>query len=271
MKFIRWFLTFNLAIILLVFIISLSAIYRTKNMIEKEIAVALVKELFIKSVKEDDINDEQKALIEKIVRDKQTDVVINRAVQNYLAFNLEDNFELSKEDYDILMDYITKYLDYVNTLSDDKYTEEELRNDLNYNNANEYIKEAFNELNGETSSEDIRMVLNIYSKITSANMKTILFIAIIVFILLITLINWSFFKWMIVMGIDLVISSIFFGTIYGLGLFAKSKIVVDETMRPLVNSINLKGLIILALCEFFAGVLLITAYRVIKKSGVNNG
>ena len=265
MKILRGFLTFIIGIVLFVFVFTLSLVCRTKTFVEKELVVPIVKETATQAIQKGEVTSEQKDLIEKMTNDKEFEKIVERLTSNYIAIQSSEEYNLSKEDYDLFINFVIKYKDEINKASDTKYTENEIRELLSYEETQKAAKEAFNTLEGNTSASEMKQVIDIYTKTTSSNTKLILFLSIVVIIMLITLINWSFTKWFKVLGIDLIISGLIFGIIFGLAKFAQSKIVADASIETMIKSINLNGFIIMAICEVLFGIASIIAYKKLKK------
>jgi hypothetical protein len=268
MKFIRGFFTVILAIVLFILVFALSIVFRTKTFIEKDLVVPIVREAATKALNDGEVTKEQKDLINKITSDKDFEKIVEKVTQNYIALQSEEEYTLSKDDYDLFIDYIIKYKDEINKVSKTNYSEKEIREMFSYEETQKQAKEAFDTLEGNTSNSDMKQVINVYSKTTSSNTKLILGLGIVVIIMLITLINWSFIKWFIVLGIDLIISGLFVGSLFAVGEFIKSKVVVDPNYGAMIKSIDLSGFLIMAIGEILFGIACIIAYILLKKKVV---
>ena len=260
-------ITYNLGSFLLVLIISLSCMVIAKSFAEKGVLVSAAKVAIIEGiVNNSNLSESEKNAITNITKDSDSTTIIKRAFENFFDYISSDDYNLTNDDYDFLMDYIIKYKDEMNILSESDYTESQIRDLLPYDEANDLVKDSFDDMDGNMSSQDANKIVSIYKKITSVNAKKVVIISMMVIVLLITLINWDFFKWIVVMGIDLVISGIFFGSLYLLGLFLRSKASVSETLLAIIKSLNINVLLWTAILELTIGVLLIIGYKFIKKN-----
>lgn len=268
MKILKGFITFIIGIVLFVLIFSLSIVYRTKSFVEQELVVNTFKETMLSQMSEEKTPDDVKELVDKLANNKDVDQIIDRYVQNYLAYKTNTNYNISKEDYNIFLNFVLKYKDDFNKYSETKYEEEDIRKEMTYDAVNKLAKQTFEELEKELPDENFTKVITVYAETTSSNTKLILFLAILVCIILITLINWSFIKWLKVTGIDLIISGVIISGLYGLGLAAKKLVVAEETIATIIKNININGFIYMAAAEIVAGIVAIVIYKILKKKEV---
>ena len=263
MKFLKGFATFIIGVLLFVLMFALSLILRLETFVEKELVVSAVKEVSIQEIKGDDATNEQKKLIEKMLEDEKSEEIIQKIVQNYISYKEDSNYEVSKDDYDLLIDYIVKHLDEINAVSDTKLTEAEVREQFKYEDFKKNTKEVFEDF--DKDSKDMSQTMNLYTKVTSNNTKLILIVSIVICILLITLVNWAFIKWLKVVGINLIIIGVIFAIMYGFGLFMQSKIMADENVLQVIRAIDIKGFLITAIVEVVVGIVLLVVYKLLNK------
>lgn len=263
MKFLKGFATFIIGVLLFVLMFALSLILRLETFVEKELVVSAVKEVSIQEIKGDDATNEQKKLIEKMLEDEKSEEIIQKIVQNYISYKEDSNYEVSKDDYDLLIDYIVKHLDEINAVSDTKLTEAEVREQFKYEDFKKNTKEVFEDF--DKDSKDMSQTMKLYTKVTSNNTKLILIVSIVICILLITLVNWAFIKWLKVVGINLIIIGVIFAIMYGFGLFMQSKIMADENVLQVIRAIDIKGFLITAIVEVVVGIVLLVVYRLLNK------
>lgn len=263
MKFLKGFATFIIGVLLFVLMFALSLILRLETFVEKELVVSAVKEVSIQEIKGDDATNEQKKLIEKMLEDEKSEEIIQKIVQNYISYKEDSNYEVSKDDYDLLIDYIVKHLDEINAVSDTKLTEAEVREQFKYEDFKKNTKEVFEDF--DKDSKDMSKTMNLYTKVTSNNTKLILIVSIVICILLITLVNWAFIKWLKVVGINLIIIGVIFAILYGFGLFMQSKIMADENVLQVIRAIDIKGFLITAIVEVVVGIVLLVVYKLLNK------
>ena len=117
----------------------------------------------------------------------------------------------------------------------------------------------------DKDSKDMSQTMNLYTKVTSNNTKLILIVSIVICILLITLVNWAFIKWLKVVGINLIIIGVIFAIMYGFGLFMQSKIMADENVLQVIRAIDIKGFLITAIVEVVVGIVMLIVYKLLNK------
>ena len=269
MKFLKGFITFILGLLAFVLIFSLSIIIRTKSFVEKEVLTTIIKETTKEAVKNSNLRKKDKDFIDKIINDKDSSKILNRIEQNYLDYQSDSNYELSKKDYDLLIDFIIKYEDEINDLYKTNYSSEKIRNNLKYDDVNRFAKNSFNELSTSDETKDVNEVLTTYIKLTSLATKILILAGIVILLALVALVNWTPIKCLKVLGIDLIISGALIGLIFGAAQIALQSIVADQEVLDIINNINLNGFIIMAVCEFVIGIISIIVYKKLNKKRIS--
>ena len=265
MKLLRGFLNFILSSILLVLIVSLSLIIRTKSFVEKELIVKIVKEGLVQGINNSNLTSEEKEIITGVINDKESETIIKKAAKNFINYYKNKDYNLNNDDYNSFLNYVIKYKDEFNLLNETDYTEKELKDILNYKDTNKKLKGAFADLYEDADRDVITNSLGIYEKITSFGIKKILFLAIIAVLILITIVNLNFYKWLNIAGNNLIISGILLGLIYFLGLTAINSIIKQDEALMIIKKIDLKGFLIMAFAEIAIGFLMNIGYRYAKK------
>ena len=143
MKVVRGILVFLINIVLFVLILGLSLVIRTKTFLEKELAMPLIKETISMQMEENKLPSDYKEAISKIMEDESIEKIVDRSIQNFLEYKNNDNYKLSQDDYNMVMDFILKYKDEINVAEKSKLSEEEIRKLLKYEDFDKMIKEAF--------------------------------------------------------------------------------------------------------------------------------
>jgi hypothetical protein len=262
MKLLRGPLNFILGFILLILIVALSISFKAKSFVEKDFLIPAFKEMLVQGISQSDLNEDETKLVTKIIKDNDFDKILKRAVVNFKEYFTDKDYSLSKDDYELVLNYVLRYREELNTLEETNYSEEKIRELLNYNDANDMIKELFESVYEGNDRESIDKVVYIYVKATSTGIKTILFLAIVVVLVLITLVNWSFYKWLVITGIDLILSGLLFSSIFALCHEAKLKLIeANSDIMPVINSININSFILIAFIEIVIGVLMIIGYQ----------
>ena len=262
MKLLRGPLNFILGFILLILIVALSISFKAKSFVEKDFLIPAFKEMLVQGISQSDLNEDETKLVTKIIKDNDFEKILKRAVVNFKDYFTDKDYSLSKDDYELVLNYVLRYREELNTLEETDYSEEKIRELLNYNDANDMVKELFESVYEGNDRESIDKVVYIYVKATSTGIKTILFLAIVVVLVLITLVNWSFYKWLVITGIDLILSGLLFSGLFALCHEARIKLIeANSDITGVVNSININSFILIAFIEIVIGVLMIIGYQ----------
>ena len=262
MKLLRGPLSFILGFVLLILIVALSISFKAKSFVEKDFLIPTFKEILVQSINRSELNEDETKLVTKIIKDNDFEKILKRAVVNFKDYYTDKDYSLSKDDYELVLNYVLRYREELNTLEETDYSEEKIRELLNYNDANDMVKELFDGIYEGADRENFSKVITIYEMATSTGIKTVLFLAIVVVLVLITLVNWSFYKWLVITGIDLILSGLLFSGIFALGHEAKLKLIeANSDITGVVNSVNINGFIVIAFIEIVVGILMIIGYQ----------
>ena len=266
MKILEGFITFLLGLLTFILVLSLSLIIRTKSFVEKEILTTVVKETTKEAVDNSSLDKKQKEFIDNIINDKDSSKILNRIEKNYIKYQKDSNYTLSKDDYELVIGFILKHQDDVNALYKTNFTEEQIREAIKYEDVQTLAKNSFNDLTTSPEAKEANDVLNVYINLTSSATKLALVGAIIFLLALVALVNWSIIKCLKVLGIDLIICGALIGSLFTAAQIALGNIVADEEVLNIINNINLNGFIIMAVCELVIGIILVVIYKRLKKN-----
>ncbi|MBR4231386.1 MAG: hypothetical protein IKR74_04460 [Bacilli bacterium] len=262
MKLLRGPLNFILGFILLILIVALSISFKAKSFVENDFLIPTFKEMLVQGISQSDLNEDETKLVTKIIKDNDFDKILKRAVVNFKEYFTNKDYSLSKDDYELALNYVLRYREELNALEETDYSEEKIRELLNYNDANDMVKELFDGIYEGADRESFSKVITMYEMVISTGIKTILFLAIVVVLVLITLVNWSFYKWLVITGVDLIISGLLFSGIFALCHEARIKLIeTNSDITGVVNSININSFILIAFIEIAAGILMIIGYQ----------
>ena len=262
MKLLRGPLNFILGFVLFILIVALSMAFKAKSFVEKDFLIPAFKETLVQGISQSDLNEDETKLVTKIIKDNDFEKILKRAVVNFKDYFTDKDYSLSKDDYELVLNYVLRYREELNTLEETDYSEEKIRELLNYNDANDMVKELFDGIYEGADRESFSKVITMYEMATSTGIKTILFLAIVVVLVLINLVNWSFYKWLVITGIDLILSGLLFSGIFALGHEAKLKLIeANSDIMPVINSININSFILIAFIEIVVGILMIIGYK----------
>ena len=265
MKVLRVIGNILLGIILFALVFSLLVISRTKNMLEGELLQDTIKNTVDEISKNDmSLTESQKEAIDEMFEDSDASEIINMILTNYKNFKNKENFEVSYDDAYKFYSFLHKYKSYIKTSSDEdisKMTEVEFKQYFDDKKVDKFVKDAFGEFDKNFDQNTLNISLKVYTFATSTIVKAALVFAIVLFILFICLINWDFIKWMLIFGIDLIISGTFF-----ILLFFAVETAKEMILKENVNiKINFTSFLKSGIIQVLFGIILIVSYIIIKK------
>ena len=271
MKVLRGFANVILTMILVTLILGLSMTFVLKKVVQEEIIIDIAKEEVTKSYLESDkieLTDEQKNVIKDVLNQKDTKDILNTVIDNYLSYTLFDDYNLSKKDYDKLLNFLEKHVSDINKLSDEEIDMNYIKEHFTYEEANKAVKEGFSmiESDGIELSEDNIKAINFYAYAVSDEVRYYIISGIALAILLLMFINWSISKWMLEVGIASIIAGTFMTGIYSLFEIAKDILAGENDIASYVMSVDVTSTIIIGVVEVLLGIGLIIIKSKIEKS-----
>ena len=253
-----------IGIILFALIFSLLFISKTSNLLEGDVLKETIKTA-IDDVSDNDKNltESQKKAIDDMFKDGDASKIISMVLDNYKEYKNNINYKVSHEDAKALFDFVNKYRTHIKRLSNEdvsSMTEKEFEEYFNNNKIDEFAKSAFKEFDKNLDSDVINKALDAYTIATSNSVKIAIIFTIVLFIGLLLLINWSLIKWMIIVGIDLIISGVLF-----IGLFAAAEILKDMLLKEEAKiNFNFNSFLISGVLQIVIGIVLIVVYNILK-------
>lgn len=271
MKALKVFLNIIISIMLIAMIFAVSMTFVLKKVFQEEVLIGMAKNAIIDKYienEETNLTNNQKEVIKKILDDKGTNEILNMVLDNYLAYTVLDDYNVSKKDYNTLIKFILKHVDEIDNVSDKKIDKDYIKNNLTYEEVNKMVKDGFEIIDSEggmeLSEENIR-IINGYAFAVSDELRGYLYTGIGVLILLLMLVNWSAITWMLPTGISLIISGTFVNMIYLLTEFLKDILSTDADVGKYIVNINMGYTALIGISEFILGIALI-----IIKNKINN-
>ena len=256
-------------IILFGLIFVLTFVRSTKNFLEKDVIMGVVKEKITETIKEggDKLSDKGEELLDDMLKDSGANDIIRIVVDNFDNYQKNKlKFKVSDADIETIYSYATKYKSTIVEIAGNKVKEisdEEFKKIFSSENINSLANEVFGSFD-EDLGDGIDVAITAYSKATSKTALIALIASIIVVILLLLLINWSLYKWMLITGIDLIVTGALISLIYVAGLIFNDVINSIDLVKDAIGQINLTGYIIWGSIEIVVGIILIIIYNVIK-------
>ena len=270
MKVVRVIGNVIIGIILFTLIFALTFTRSTKQFLEKDLILGVVKGKIVDSIKEESgkLTDKSEELIDDMLKDNDANEVIRMVIDNFENYQQnKTNFKVSDADVEKIYSYAVKYKSTIVEISGNKIkdiSDEEFKKIFSEENINALANEIFSSFDNEVG-EGIDVAVEAYSKATSSKALIILIASIVFFILLLLLINWSLFKWMLVTGIDLIVSGVLTNLIFIAGVILNDVIKSVDIIKDAVGEINLTGYVIWGSIEVVVGIILIVIYNVNRK------
>lgn len=264
MKVLRVIGNIIIGIILFALIFSLFFVSKTRNLLEGDVLKETIKTA-IEDVSNNDYNltESQKNVIDDMFKDSDVSKIISMVLDNYRDYKNNPNYEVSKDDAKMLYDFVNKYKNNIKELSGEdisKMTEEEFEKYFDDYKIDEFAKNAFSEFDKNLDSETFDKALDVYKFATSKAIRWALVFTILLFICFLLLINWSLIKWMLVFGIDLILSGFVF-----IGLFISAEILKDMILKENVKiNFNFDSFLASGIIQIIIGIVLIIVYAVLK-------
>lgn len=262
-------------IILFALIFLLTFTRSTKNFLEKDLILGIMKGKIVDTIKEETgkITDQSQVLLDKMFEDGDASNVIRMVIDNFEGYQEnKTGFKVSQKDIDTIYNYALKYKTTILEISGEKIkdvSDAEFKKLFSDENINKMANEIFKTIDKEVGKE-VDTVIKVYSKATSSKMMMTLIGLIIFSILLLMLINWSLYRWMFVTGIDLIVSGMIITFIFLAGVFLTDMIASTEALKDIVGGINLNGYIIWGASEVILGIIMLIVQNAIKKKRENN-
>ncbi len=259
-----------IGIILFALIFALTFTRSTKNFLEKDLILGVVKEKITDTIKEESgkITEKGESMLDDMLKDDESSNIIRMVLDNFESYQEnKTNFKVSDADIEKIYNYAVKYKSTIVEISGNKVkdiSDAEFKKIFSSENINKLANEVFGSFDKDLG-DGIDTAIKIYGKATSNSVMLALIISIIFFTILLFLINWSWIKWMLVFGIDLIVCGVIISLFYVAGLFLNDIIGSVDVLEKAVGEINLGGYIIWGLSELLIGILLVVLYNILKK------
>ena len=265
-----------IGIILFGLIFTLTFTRSTKNFLEKDLILGVVKGKIVDTIKEDSgkITDKSENMLDEMLNNDDMGNIIRMFLDNFESYQTDKiNFKVSDADVEKIYNYAIKYKSTIVEISGEKVkklSDDEFKKIFSSENINKLANEIFSSFDKDLS-DGIDIAVKLYGKATSSKVMVILIVSIVFFTILLFLINWSWIKWMLVFGIDLIVCGVIISSFYIAGLFLNDIIGSIDLLQEAVGEIKLSGYIIWGLIELLIGIFLVVLYNILKnKIGNNN-
>ena len=269
-KVINVFLTIIMACVVVLLVISLSI----RTISTKTISNAFFEEEVSNNMKEDlantfpDVSSENIDVLENVIKDNEAINEVANDLLNHISDSISSG---NKVDSETILNEISVAID-----QNVPVIEEALGKDI----PEEQIKEIQNQLTDEDSNlknqidqtvdkienmdSSAKQVIKTYDALNNNVTKILCIISLIVIIVLLGIINKSFFKWSLFSGISLIVSGVIVGVIVPMIVnvveVAIGQRILGTTIDIAVNSLNIAGII----CAVI-GIVLIIVYAILNR------
>ena len=236
MKFLRGLLASIAGLVLYMAIFTLTMSFVVKNFLEDDILPNATKEMLRSSYLETTENANLDVL-NQVLEDEDANKIINDIINEYLLYAEDNNYQVSEDLKNEILDFFDKHLDEMKEMFGEEYTRETLRSDETYNNLTNALNDGFKLVNEELGNTGIEAV-SIYDTLTSNKFRLILICLILICIILIGLAKWSWYKWMLDLGVSLLVTGILFLSSAKLIDVIISNMGFDENIVSLIDTSN---------------------------------
>lgn len=269
-KVINVFLTIIMACVVVLLVISLSI----RTISTKTISNAFFEEEVSNNMKEvlantfPDVSSENIDVLENVIKDNEAINEVANDLLNHISDSISSG---NKVDSETILNEISVAID-----QNVPVIEEALGKDI----PEEQIKEIQNKLTDEDSNlknqidqtvdkienmdSSAKQVIKTYDALNNNVTKILCIISLVVIIVLLGIINKSFFKWSLFSGISLIVSGIIVGVIVPMIVnvveVAIGQRILGTTIDIAVNSLNIEGII----CAVI-GIVLIIVYAILNR------
>ena len=269
-KVINVFLTIIMACVVVLLVISLSI----RTISTKTISNAFFEEEVSNNMKEHlantfpDVSSENIDVLENVIKDNEAINEVANDLLNHISDSISSG---NKVDSETILNEISVAID-----QNVPVIEEALGKDI----PEEQIKEIQNKLTDEDSNlknqidqtvdkienmdSSAKQVIKTYDALNNNVTKILCIISLVVIIVLLGIINKSFFKWSLFSGISLIVSGIIVGVIVPMIVnvveVAIGQRILGTTIDIAVNSLNIAGII----CAVI-GIVLIIVYAILNR------
>ena len=251
-------------------ILGFTLIINVESFLEKDVVKGAAKAAIEESIKRDEnITAKEKELIEEILGDSESSSMVSMIIDNYFGYKNDQNFSISKADFDKLHAFALKYKDKLKELAaseGETFDEEGFDKFFTYEEINKYASEAFENMSKEVDDAGMETVVDVYDKLTTGSFKLIAIFSIIFCIVILGLINWSLFRWMPALITALVVTGVLMIVIYVLANILLNNIEIkDLSFIPNFSRFLISGII-----EVVLGIIFIVVYEILKKKYPKN-
>ena len=259
MKVLKGLLSGIIGLLLFVLIVGLTFSYVMKSVLKKDILNGVVKDQVTKQYIK--IEDEKvKEGIEELLGKNEVSDLAEELIDEYIKYTKDENYKVSDELVDKIVDFCVENKESISKFSKEELTEEKIRSKETYDNIKKTFDDGFKEVKKKLGDGEV--VVEVYGVIVSKTSRLIVVGIILGLIIIYSLLNWSFYKFLSPLGVSTIISGILYLGIYGLIMVFKDLILKSTELN--IN-FNPKTILIAGIIELALGIIFIIIRDVIEK------
>ena len=257
MKIVKGILSGIIGILIFVFLFSLTFSFLIKSVIKKDIVNGILKDqITTQYIKE--TNTEIKRELEDLLSNSKVGDLASELIDEYIKYTKNNSYKISDEFVDKIVDFCVENREAISKLSKEEITEEKIRSKETYENIRKTFNEGFPQVKDKIG--DGKIIVEVYGEIVDNNSRMIVGILTILLVIIYSLINWSLYKFLSLLGSCLIIIGALYSGIYALIVKFSSEILKETSIN-----LNPKTIIIVGIIEIIIGIILIVIKKITQK------
>ena len=263
-KFFRGLLVFLLSLILVGFINGFILSITIEQVIQKDLITGVFKQAAIPSITNSiGLSEEEQKAFEELMDDEQVNDTLNEISSELIEALGDPNMEFDQSSLDGILDYFIENKDKLEELTGtevDVSQIEEFKNSEEYKDFGNQLTESIKE-STSTMDNTSKEALQAYSYIISKDFRIACVIGVFVVLVLIALVQWSFYKWISTFGKALTTCGV------GILIFALGANTLLRYFTKEYNfhfELNLGNIYFMGAMAIIIGILLIVICKIIQ-------
>lgn len=264
MKILRKFLVFILSLFLIVLIGIGLLSYTIKNVVEEGLVTSVISQGITNSFMDDSsISLEQQEQLKSLLEDNDSKEIINNLVSQVIEKIGSDEDVIDDEVINMIYDYIIDHKDEIEKMTGEEIDVNEINSMRNSEDFKQNITDFNNSIKSSTNviTDSQRDLIKYYSYFTSNNFRLLIALLIVIDIVLISLIQWSLYKWLSIFGSSLASCGLTLLIMYGIVKVIINGLLEDSNLDLVFD---LDGLLRIAIISIIVGIACYIVYRVIS-------
>jgi hypothetical protein len=260
MKFLKHLGTFVVCLLLFLTIFGYTLILNVKDVVQHQLIAEVIKQAF---PSKEGLNEEETKKINEIISTMTTSEDVDEIINNIIGEvdNLSKGKSVSDKTLDMIIHYFSDHLDDINKITKQEYT----LDDINSSETRENLKKSIEEVYKEISKDDSKIIVKTvttYGTVTSKNSTLYVIGIVLVLLVLLALINFSYYKWIKPFGIVMAVSGSIVSFIYLFFNVAYDFIVKNVNLDIKVDT---RTILFYGVGEIVLGILILIVYSIITK------